>query len=254
MSGAAPVRPWFDLARAGNFPSVWSNVLAALVLSGPVVQQATRPTSAVTSWWPDGTTWLAATVAATLAYAGGATLNDVFDADFDRRHRQERAIPRGLVARSSAAWGGASLLLAGAALLVAGLGASPFWAGSMVAAIVSYDWLHKRWAGSVVLMAACRACLGLAVASLPGHAFTPAVVGWAAALSVYIVGVSLLARAEYRPGASAAALGRWVGRLLRYMPWLDAAALLLVGAWPPALASVAAVPLGRAAQRRAAST
>ena len=29
-------RLWLDLARAGNFPSVWSNVLAALVLSMPV--------------------------------------------------------------------------------------------------------------------------------------------------------------------------------------------------------------------------
>jgi hypothetical protein len=37
-------RLWLDLARAGNFPSVWSNVLAALVLSMPVA-------GAWPPWW-----------------------------------------------------------------------------------------------------------------------------------------------------------------------------------------------------------
>lgn len=124
----------------------------------------------------------------------------------------------------------------------------------MAVAIVLYDWVHKRWAGSVVLMAACRGFLGLTVASLPGHAFTAPVVAWAVVLSLYIVGVSVVARAEYWPGAPAAVLGRWVGRLLRSMPWIDAAAMALVGAWLPAVASAIAVPLGHAAQRRAAST
>ena len=32
----SPFLLWLDLARAGNFPSVWSNVLAALALSAPV--------------------------------------------------------------------------------------------------------------------------------------------------------------------------------------------------------------------------
>ncbi len=247
-------RAWLDLARAGNFPSVWSNVLAALVLSGPLVQAADVPAASMMAWWPPPGLWLAATLAATLAYAGGATLNDVFDATFDGRHRPDRAIPSGLVTRTAAAWGGGLLLASGVAAFVAGLGASPSWAAAMAAAIVAYDWVHKRWAGSVVLMAACRAFLGLTVASVPGQAFTTAVLIWAGALSLYIVGVSVIARAEYWPGAPAAVLGRWVGRLLRAMPWLDAAAMALVGAWLPAVASAMAVPLGRAAQRRAAST
>src|SRR5690606_19231726 len=105
----------------------------------------------------------------------------------------DRAIPAGLVSRSAAGWMGSLLLAAGVAAFVAGLGASPWWAGAMAAAIVSYDWVHKRWAGSVVLMAACRGFLGLTVASLPGHAFTAAVLTWVAALSLYIVGVSVVA-------------------------------------------------------------
>jgi hypothetical protein len=74
------------------------------------------------------------------------------------------------------------------------------------------------------------------------------------ALFVYIVALSLIARWEYKPGAPAARIGRSVGRLLAFIPLIDAIALLLVGAWIPAMACAAAVPLGRLAQRLAAST
>ena len=84
---------WLDLARAGNFPSVWSNVLGALVLS-----------SAAMETWPAARVIVLALMAGSLAYAGGTTLNDVADVRFDSIHRPERAIPRGIVARSTAAW------------------------------------------------------------------------------------------------------------------------------------------------------
>lgn len=245
----SPLRAWLDLARAGNLPSVWSNVLAALVLSTPAVA-----TGAASQMWPPPSLWLAATLVGSLAYAGGATLNDVSDAAFDRRHRSDRAIPSGAVSRAAAGWAGGVMLASSVVLFGAALGASWLWATAMAAAIVAYDWLHKRWAGSVLLMAACRACLGLTIATLPGHALTTALLVWVAALSVYIVGLSLIARAEYRPGAPAALLGRWVGRLLALMPLVDAVALLAVGAWPAAIGCAAAVPLGRGAQRLFAST
>lgn len=243
-----PARAWCDLARAGNLPSVWSNVLAALVLSQPAFATAT--------WayrWPSLDVWLPTTVLGTVAYAGGATLNDVFDADIDRRHRRDRAIPSGVVSRRAAAWVG-TVLLAAAVLLFGAVGASWVWAGTMAGAIVSYDWLHKRWAGSVLLMAACRAALGMTAASLPAQQFTPVLVGWVLALSTYIVGLSLLARSEFRRGIPVRAAGRWVGPLLALMPLIDAAALALVGAWGPAVACASAVPLGRGAQRWFAST
>jgi 4-hydroxybenzoate polyprenyltransferase len=240
----SPARAWLDLARAGNFPSVWSNVLAALVLSAP---PGSTP-------WPPLAVWLLATLAATLVYAGGATLNDVADEEFDRRHKADRAIPSGAVSRQTATVLAALELGAGLAIFVFVLGASAPWALSLVAVIVAYDWLHKRWAGSVVLMAGCRALLGLTVASVPGHAFTPALLAWIAVLFTYIVVVSVLARAEYAPGAPAAILGRWVGRLLAFIPLVDAAVLLVAGAWPTAIVCAAAIPLGRGAQRLAAST
>ena len=235
----------FDLARAGNFPSVASNVLAALVLSTPSL-------GAGMSWPPAG--MLALTImAGCLIYAGGATFNDVADADFDRRHRPERAIPRGDITRATAAWIAGIEMALGLGLLIF-LGASAGWAAALALTILAYDWIHKRWIGSVVLMAGCRVLLAVTLASLPGHVATSAFLWWVGALFVYIVGLSLIARWEYKPGAPAAKLGPAVGRMLAFIPFLDAVALLLVGAWVPAMACAVAVPLGRWAQRLAAST
>jgi 4-hydroxybenzoate polyprenyltransferase len=235
-------RAWLDLARAGNFPSVWSNVVAALVLSGPALAA-----------WPSPWVLTVALIAGSLAYAGGTTLNDVADVAFDSVHRPERAIPRGVIARSTAAWVGGAELVIGLSLLVA-LGASAVTAAALALTIVLYDWIHKHWAGSVVLMAGCRTLLALTIASLPGHEFRTAFMVWVAALFVYIITVSILARREYQPGGRAEKLGRLVGRLLAFIPLVDAIALVAVGAWWPAVVCAAAVPLGRWAQRQAAST
>ena len=243
LPGSKSLRPWLDLARAGNFPSVVSNALAALVLASTVVP----------SWPPAGRFALAA-LAGCLIYAGGATFNDVADTTFDAQRRPERAIPRGAVTRSGAAWVAAGEMLAGLAIL-ASLGASAIWGGALVVTILAYNWIHKRWIGSVVLMAGCRVLLAVTLASLPDHGSTTAFQAWVAALFVYIVTLSLIARWEYKaPAGRAAQLGRTVGRLLAFIPLIDAVALLLVGAWLPALACAAAVPLGRWAQRLAAST
>ena len=111
LPGSKSLRPWLDLARAGNFPSVVSNALAALVLASTVVP----------SWPPAGLFALAA-LAGCLIYAGGATFYAVADTTFDAQRRPERAIPRGAVTRSGAAWVAAGEMLAGLAIL-ASLGA-----------------------------------------------------------------------------------------------------------------------------------
>jgi 4-hydroxybenzoate polyprenyltransferase len=221
---------------------VASNVLAALVLS-----------SAPGVTWPPFSLLAVAIVAGLLIYAGGATLNDVADAAFDARHRPERAIPRGGITRSRAAWLGGLEMALGLGLLVVA-GASVVAVAGLAAAILVYDWIHKRWIGSVVLMAGCRVLLAVALASLPGQVLPPAFFAWVGALFVYIAGLSLIARWEYKPGAPAARIGRSVGRLLAFIPLIDALALAMVGAWFPAMACALAIPLGRWAQRLAAST
>ena len=238
----SPARLWLDLARAGNFPSVWSNVLAALVLSAPMV-----------GVWPAPGLLVLCFIAGSLAYAGGTTLNDVFDAGFDRKHRPERAIPRGLISRATAGWVGALQLAAGLGLLVYA-GASPLAAAGLAATVLLYDWLHKRWTGSVLLMAGCRVMLAVAIATLPGHVMSRAFVAWMVALFIYIVVLSLLARREYHPGAPAEKLGKIVRKMLAFIPFVDAVALLAIAAWLPAVCCVLSVPLGKWAQRKAASS
>lgn len=236
-------RVWFDLARAGNFPSVASNVLAALILS------STAPGP-----FPGPGLLALAIVAGCLVYAGGATFNDVVDARFDLQHKPERPIPSGRVSQQTAARVAAIEMALGLSMLVA-VHASFQWALALGTCILIYDWVHKRWIGSVVLMAGCRVLLALTLASLPEHSLARApFLWWVGALFVYIVTLSLIARWEYKPGAPAAKIGRSVGRLLAFIPLIDAVALLLVGAWVPAIACAAAIPLGRLAQRLAAAT
>ncbi len=237
----SPFRLWLDLARAGNFPSVWSNVLAALILSG-----------AGSDAWPS-LSWISiAFVAGSLAYAGGTTLNDVFDAGFDRQHRPERAIPTGRVSRTTAGWVGSLQLAAGLGLLL-WLGASTLAAAGLAATILGYNWLHKRWTGSVVLMAGCRVMLAVTIATLPGHTFQPIFIAWITLLFFYIVVLSLLARREYHPGAPAEKLGKLVRKLLAFIPFVDVLPLVYIGMWIPALACALSVPLGKWAQRKVAS-
>jgi|GEM_PF-4875699 len=243
----SPFRACFDLARAGNFPSVASNVLAALVL-----------TSTAEPRWPAGERLALGVLAGCLIYAGGATFNDVADATIDARDRPERAIPSRVISRSGAAGIAALEMLAGLGLLV-GAGASPAWAMALAATILAYDCIHKRWTGSVLLMAGCRAWLAITLSSLPGQIPEKAFWAWVGVLFVYIVTLSLLARRENKlaqqsSSPSSAKRGPSIGRLLAFIPLIDAIAVLLVGAWIPALICATAIPLGRWAQRLAAST
>ena len=120
--------------------------------------------------------------------------------------------------------------------------------------ILSYDWLHKRWTGSVLLMAGCRVMLAVTLATLPGQVMGTVFSAWLVGLFIYIVVLSLLARREYHPGAPAEKLGKIVRKMLAFIPFVDALALLVTTAWIPAACCAVAVPLGKWAQRKAASS
>lgn len=167
------------LSRLSNLPTVFANVLAA--------------------WFLGGGTWssslAAAALAAALCYTGGMIVNDVCDAEWDRRFGKPRPIPRGEISRNTAGWlGWGSLGLGGGGLLA--LGANPLWATGLLTAIVLYNGLHKRWPGSVWLMGACRFFLFVSVASLPAAVVPLQVWLWGTALALYVVGITLAARRE----------------------------------------------------------
>ncbi|HWD18688.1 MAG TPA: UbiA family prenyltransferase [Verrucomicrobiae bacterium] len=168
------------LGRISNLPTVWSNVLAG--------------------WWLGGGGrrggLLVALAATTFLYIGGMFLNDAFDADFDRRHRALRPIPSGAIAEKEVwRWGAFWLALGAAALLGLGL-KSAVLALALIGFIVLYDATHKSISFGPLLMGICRLLLYLIAAAAGGGALTGRVIWPAAALALYVAGLSWLARTE----------------------------------------------------------
>jgi hypothetical protein len=189
-------RTWLELGRTSNVPTVWSNVLCGAVLASGTV----RPLRL-----------LVLVVAGSALYIGGMFLNDAFDAAFDARMRPERPIPSGRATRRAVFAAGFSLLAVAIVLLAsaAALGITELSAGATlagvltIATIVAYDRWHKGFAWSPVLMGACRAGL-YGIAALASAPVVPARVVWAAAaLLLYVVGLTHIARFE-----TASTLGR----------------------------------------------
>ncbi len=179
---------YLGLARASNLPTVWSNALAAWALVGA-------------AWDLSAVLWLAA--AGSLLYAGGCTLNDAFDAAWDRAHRPERPIPSGKLSAREVWLVGAGELLAGLAML-GRFGLAALGSGLLVlVAILLYDWLHKRTPWAVLLMGWCRFQWGCTAALAAGGLVQePRFLAYALYLFGYIVFVSLTARKESQPRAS----------------------------------------------------
>lgn len=207
------LRALLVLGRVSNLPTVWSNGAAAWVLAGGARQVDAR------------FAWLL--LGASLLYVAGTTLNDWFDAAFDQRYREERPIPQGVLSRQAVGLIGLAYMLGGVGAMGRG-GANPIWLTALLTAIFLYDWLHKRWVGSVFLMGACRAFLLLSVASAMVN--PPGWPVWlhAAAIFGYIVGLTFTARGESRPES----LRRWPMALL-FLPSLVPPLLLggAIGAW-----------------------
>lgn len=173
-------RLWLRLGRISNLPTVWTNGLAGWLLS-----MGMAPTSGL---------WLVL-VALSLFYVGGMYLNDAFDAAIDARERADRPIPMGEVTRSTVAASGSVMLGCGVLLLFT-LGAAAGLSGmALIAAIVVYNWCHKRTALGPVIMGVCR-LLTYVTAALAAGGIT----GWtligALGLFCHVVGLTYAAHQE----------------------------------------------------------
>lgn len=172
------------LGRVSNLPTVWSNCLAAFVLS-------------------EGNSYgdlALLMLGASLFYLGGMYLNDAFDADIDRQFRKERPIPSGAI-REKTVWtlGGLQLALGFVCFSVAGQ--VPYSLSILLGAmILIYNAAHKAVSWSPILMALCRFVLFLAVASVGQDGIAGIVLWSAIALSCYIIGLSCVARRQSGSG------------------------------------------------------
>ncbi|WP_269537444.1 UbiA family prenyltransferase [Cerasicoccus fimbriatus] len=173
-----------QLCRFSNMPTVWSNVILGWILAGGNVQPSL----------------FLLILGATCLYFGGTTLNDACDAAFDRQYRPERPIPSGIFTRSQVTWIGIGWMLAGSAIVLLA-GASPLLLAILIALIVGYDVIHKktRWAG--VPMGLARGTLVLLAASAAAPCDYSAILPiiWAAAHTLYIIGLTWNAAGESGP-------------------------------------------------------
>jgi len=184
------------LGRVSNLPTVWSNCLAG--------------------WWLGSAGNVANVpyllIGATSLYTGGMFLNDAFDVGFDREYRKERPIPAGAIGLKAVWFWGAGLLVIGTGC-AAWIGRVPALLGlGLAGCILLYDAVHKRVSFGPVLMGLCRFVLYLLAASAAANGLNQKVATSAAALFLYIIGLSYVARRESAAGP------------LRYWP------ILLVGA------------------------
>lgn len=240
-SSVSPLRTALRLGRVSNLPTVWSNVLAGLVLAGA-------------AWTPGRTAALAAGLSC--FYVGGMYLNDYFDRGIDARERPERPIPAGEVRAGVVLAAGLALLGAGEAVVAViawsagGTGWAPVVAGlALASAIVAYDLHHKGNPMSPFLMALCRVLVYVVAALSAAVAFPLALAVGCGVLLAYLVALTWIAKHERRlPWAPS------IGVLVACISLVDAALVLAQGAVGTAAVCAACVPLTRALQRRVPGT
>ena len=181
-----------QLGRVSNLPTIWSNVIAASVLSGATLSPLSL---------------LFAISALSLFYVAGMYLNDAFDADIDAVERPERPIPSGKISIRQVTLSATALFIAGFLTLWFSRTTAPAALGSgsagwlisaivLLVLIVAYNKHHKGNKYSPILMAACRAMVIVTVsytlsASLPATVLLGMALGFS-----WLMGLTYIAKQE----------------------------------------------------------
>jgi len=186
MKFLSTLRTVLVLGRISNLPTIWTNVLVGWFLSGGA--------------WTGELSWIL--LGMSLIYIAGMTLNDAFDAKWDRENAPGRPIPSGRISEATVWTLGALQMLAGLEILIGLTSVHPLFAGLLVVAVLLYTWLHKRHVASVLLMGACRALVYLGAASAVVAHTSSIVVPQlvyliAGGVVIYIAGLTLAARSEH---------------------------------------------------------
>jgi len=190
-------RAFLELTRPANILTAHADILMGIAASGGISIASIQNISIVESWFPS-LLWLL--LSTTGLYGGGVVLNDVFDAELDKKERPERAIPSGRVQRYEAMLLGGFLLSIGVvsafqvSLLSGGL------ACGISCIVVFYDAISKHHAlWGPLNMGACRGGnLLLGISMVPDKVIEL----WFISLLpiVYIAAITIISRGEVHGG------------------------------------------------------
>lgn len=186
MKPPSTLRTILVLGRVSNLPTIWTNVAVGWFLSG--------------GGWTGELGWLI--LGMSLVYVAGMTLNDAFDAAWDREHAPQRPIPSERISQRTVWLLGFAQMGAGLAVLHVGTSAHAILLAGLVVAVFLYNFLHKRWAGAVLVMGLCRALVYLGAGSAVAVHTTEILVPnslylIAVGVVLYIAGLTLAARDEH---------------------------------------------------------
>ncbi len=136
------IKPYLELCRVSNLPTVWTNVLAAVVLTG---LDFSLPLFVLLA------------LSMSLFYSGGMCLNDINDLAYDRQKKSSRPIASGKISIGHALVFTAVLFTGAVFLLTLVPYNNAVYPGLLLLLfIVIYDKFHKAHPLSVLVMAACR--------------------------------------------------------------------------------------------------
>ncbi len=222
-------RAYLLLSRISNLPTVWSNVLAGTVAAHGAFEW--RRVAAVS-------------IAVSILYTAGMFLNDAFDYAFDAARRPERPLPAGDVAQPEVFGIGFALLVVGNLWLVlAESVATGLWALALTAAILYYNWRHKRDPLGPLVMGACRGLVYCVAGVAAAATLTPSLATAAVLVTLYVVGLTLVAK---KAGPSA---GWLIPLLIAGISLLDAGVILANGGGTRSLVAAAGFVLTLLFQR-----
>jgi len=240
------MKSWLQLFRAPNLFTVPGDSLAGWLLASGAAgaTDATRGIAVVSP------ALFLVIIASLCLYSFGLVLNDLKDLDVDRVERPNRPLPSGKV-NVSAAWTVAFVLALAGILLCALASVWTLCCGlALCVAIISYNCgLKKIPVIGPVNMGLCRGFNVLLGAALAG-AFPMAAIAAACFVTIYITGVTSLARVE----TTNPAIPPFVGKLIRGLIPIQAFFCVISGAgtiaWISAALLLALWPLSAAVGKK----
>lgn len=168
---------YLRLGRVSNLPTVWSNVLAGLLISADFNEK----------------TFLLLMLSMSIFYLAGMFLNDAFDRNIDVLECPSRPIPSQLITAKHAFTVGWALMAFGFLILVPLGGNAVLLSLVLCGCIVWYNYDHKDNLYAPWLMGLCRAML-YGIATLAACGAMP--ISVMLVVIIYVAGVSYIAREE----------------------------------------------------------